>query len=154
MKTALYAVFFATLLSFPVGVKGADPDEPDPRRAVEQANADLGAAFAKGDFKAVAEMYTETGRLLPPNSEVIEGRKAIEEFWRGVMSAGVKSIKLKSIEIEHCNDIVFEQGTATLFGKDNAVIDRGKYLVMWKRAEGKWKLHRDCWNSSEPAPSK
>jgi ketosteroid isomerase-like protein len=33
-------------------------------------------------------------------------------------------------------------------------MDRGKYIVVWKDEGGKWKLHRDIWNSSLPAPSK
>jgi ketosteroid isomerase-like protein len=32
------------------------------------------------------------------------------------------------------------------------VIDNGKYVVLWRREAGQWKLHRDIWNSSQPAP--
>jgi ketosteroid isomerase-like protein len=30
------------------------------------------------------------------------------------------------------------------------VVDRGKYIVIWKREQGQWKLHRDIWNTSMP----
>jgi hypothetical protein len=35
----------------------------DPRQAIETANAELGAAFGRGDARAVAAMYTEGGQL-------------------------------------------------------------------------------------------
>jgi hypothetical protein len=31
------------------------------------------------------------------------------------------------------------------------VLDQGKYIVIWKREKGQWKLHRDIFNSSVPA---
>jgi ketosteroid isomerase-like protein len=96
-------------------------------------------------------MYTEKARLLPPNCQVVEGQKAIEEFWKGVMDSGIKKIELKTVEVESFGDTIVELGTATLYGK---AVEKAKYFVMWKRVNGTWKLHRDCWNSSEPAPKK
>jgi uncharacterized protein (TIGR02246 family) len=155
MKVVVYLGFVAVTFSLLLlEVSGSEVRNEDPLKAIEEANADFGRAYANGDPKAVAEMYTEKARLLPPNTNVIEGRKAIEHFWKGVMDAGIKAIELKTIEVESFGDTIVEQGTATLYGKDKAVVDRGKYFVMWKQVDGKWKLHRDCWNSSEPAPKK
>jgi ketosteroid isomerase-like protein len=33
------------------------------------------------------------------------------------------------------------------------MLDEGKYVVIWKRHQGKWKLHRDIWTTSMPAPA-
>jgi ketosteroid isomerase-like protein len=35
--------------------------------------------------------------------------------------------------------------------KDGKQIDKGKYIVLWKKEDGKWKLFRDCYNSDLPA---
>jgi hypothetical protein len=32
------------------------------------------------------------------------------------------------------------------------VTDTGKYVVIWQHEAGQWELHRDIWNSSQPAP--
>jgi len=32
------------------------------------------------------------------------------------------------------------------------VADRAKYVVVWKKVGGQWLLHRDIWNTSQPAP--
>lgn len=155
MKTVIYLGFFTVLFSLLVReVCGSDLHQEDFVKAIQQANADFGEAYAKSDPKAVAQMYTEKARLLPPNAKVVDGRNAIEKFWKGVMDAGIKTIELKTVEIELFGNTIVEQGTATLYGDDKVVVDNGKYLVVWKRNDGKWKLHRDCWNSSEPAPKK
>ncbi len=153
MKNFIHLALMAFLLSLPCReVVSADPLKEDPLKAIEEATAAFAAAYAKGDAKAIAEMYTENARVLPPNAKVVENRKAIEEFWKGAMDAGIKAIELKTVEVESFGDTIVEQGTATLFGKDEVVVDKIKYLVVWKRVGGKWRLHRDCWNSSEPAP--
>ena len=36
---------------------------------------------------------------------------------------------------------------------DGQALDAGKFIVVWKREAGQWKLHRDIFNSSMPAPS-
>jgi hypothetical protein len=33
------------------------------------------------------------------------------------------------------------------------MVDQGKYVVSWKKEEGVWKLDRDIWNTSSPAPT-
>jgi uncharacterized protein (TIGR02246 family) len=128
--------------------------QDDSRQAIETANAEFGAAVGRGDARAVAVMYTEGGQLYPPNEKVVAGRAAIEEFWKGSINAGVKRVELKTAEVEGLGNSAVEAGTYTLYGNDGTTLDRGKYLVLWKRVEGAWKLHRDCWNSNEPVRRK
>jgi hypothetical protein len=42
-------------------------------------------------------------------------------------------------------------GKYTLTGDAGKVLDQGKYVVVWKRELGQWKLYRDIWNTSVPA---
>jgi uncharacterized protein (TIGR02246 family) len=126
----------------------------DPRKAIEAANAEFGAAVGRGDARAVAAMYTEGGQLYPPNERIVAGRAAIEGFWKAAMDSGLKGVELKAAEVESLGDSAVEAGTYTLSGKDGTTLDRGKYLVLWKWEGGAWKLHRDCWNSNEPVRSK
>jgi ketosteroid isomerase-like protein len=51
-------------------------------------------------------------------------------------------------------DLAAETGKYDLTGADGTVLDSGKYVVVWKREGGHWKLHRDIWNTSMPAPAK
>jgi uncharacterized protein (TIGR02246 family) len=51
------------------------------RATIEKLNEAWTAAF-KGDAAAVAALYTEDAYALPPGSEMVKGRAAIEAFWR------------------------------------------------------------------------
>jgi uncharacterized protein (TIGR02246 family) len=123
----------------------------DPRAEIERANAALAAAFEKQDAAAAAAMYTETGQIFPPNSDALEGRAAIEQFWKATLAQGIARVELKTVEVESLGDSVVETGRATLYSDGGTIIDRAKYLVVWKKVGGQWKLHRDIWNSSQAA---
>lgn len=132
------------------GPRGGE-SEGDPRQDIERANSAFSAAYAGGDASALAGMYTDEAKLFPPHGQIVDGREAIQRFWKAAMDSGIKNLNLKTAEVESLGDTVVEAGTATLFGADNKVVDNGKYLVVWKRVGGKWRLHRDCWNSNDPA---
>ncbi len=110
------------------------------------------ATFDRGDPAGMAALYTDNGQLLPANSDFITGKQAIQDFWQGVMDMGVKKAKLEPIEVEGHSDTAYEVGKYTLQGEGGQVLDTGKYMVIWKQEEGQWKLHRDIWTTSLPAP--
>ena len=110
------------------------------------------AAFSRGDAAGAAAVYTADAQVLPPNSDVITGQQAIQTFWQGAMDMGVKAVKLETVEVEGTGILPMKSGRFTLQGAEGQVIDAGKYVVIWKQEAGQWKLHRDIWNSSRPAP--
>jgi ketosteroid isomerase-like protein len=121
------------------------------RSEIATANRNFMGAFARGDAQAVAACYTADGWLLPPGSEVVQGTAAITTFWRGAMDAGIASATLDTVEVGGGEETASEVGRYTLSGGDGAILDRGKYVVIWRRDGGAWKLHRDIWNTSQAA---
>jgi uncharacterized protein (TIGR02246 family) len=121
--------------------------------AISTAVAKFVGAFNSGDAAAVAAFYTEQGQLLPPNADFMVGKEAIQAFWQGAMDMGIASCRLEIREVEQHDDVAIEVGTYTLNAQDGTELDAGKYIVIWKRVEGEWKLHRDIFNSSKPAPA-
>ncbi|MCI0547057.1 MAG: nuclear transport factor 2 family protein, partial [Candidatus Rokubacteria bacterium] len=89
---------------------------PGPRGAIEAANARFAADFAKGDATAVAAHYTAAAHVLPPNGDVVRGREAIAKFWKDVMDAGIKGVKLTVVEAEAHGGTAHEVGTYVLTG--------------------------------------
>lgn len=121
---------------------------PDLRSVIEAADRNFMDLFSRGDAAGMAELYTPDGQLLPPNSEVVSGHDGIRRFWQGVMDMGVKTARLQPDEVEGPGDTVVEIGRYTLGDGEGNELDRGKYLVIWKKQDGSWKLHRDIWNTS------
>lgn len=121
----------------------------DIRTAIRRADDNFEATYARGDAASMAELYTEDGMLLPTGSDFVQGKPAIQQFWQGVMDMGIDEAELEIVELEDHGDTAVEIGRYTLSG-DGQVMDRGKYLVVWKQEDGEWKLHRDIWNTSVP----
>jgi uncharacterized protein (TIGR02246 family) len=122
----------------------------DVRSQIEAGNREFMAAFAKRDAAAVAALYTDKGQLLPPNSEVVRGHEAIREFWQGAMTRGLTGATLETVDVDASGETAVEVGRYRLTAGD-AEADHGKYIVVWKNVDGRWKLHRDIWNTSKGA---
>lgn len=124
------------------------------REAIEAADKEFMAAFNRGDAAGVAALYTADARILPPDLDIMQGRKAIQGFWQGAMDIGCKSCTLTIAELHETEDTVIEVGNYTLDiepAEGESMTDQGKYLIVWKQEDGAWKLDIDIWNSSLPA---
>ncbi|MCC7122625.1 MAG: DUF4440 domain-containing protein [Gammaproteobacteria bacterium] len=118
---------------------------------IKANNKALGAAAVAGDAKAIGKMYTAKARLMPPNAGICKGPKAITGFWQGALDMGIRRVVLKTGDVEQLGGTAIEVGTYTLAGADGPTLDSGKYLVVWKKDGGIWKLHQDIFNSSVAA---
>jgi len=120
---------------------------------VKSAIADINAKFAdelkKGDSAAMASHYTSDAMVMPPNSEPVPKDKIISA-WGGAIRMGVKDIKLTTDDVTGNGDVAGETGKYEMYGDNNKLLDKGKYLVLWKNENGEWKLYRDIWNTSMP----
>ena len=121
--------------------------------AIEAADQKFVSAFGRGDAAGIAQLYTEDGQILPPQSEPITGRHGIQAFWQGAMDMGVKAAKLESVEVEGHGDSAVEIGKYELYAAGQQRVDHGKYVVIWKREQGEWMLWRAIWNTSVPPPA-
>ncbi len=123
----------------------------DVHDAIVAADETFMTTFSRGDAAGIAALYTTNGQFLPPNSDVVTGKQAIQATFQGLMDMGIKTVKLETTEVEGYGDTASEVGRYTLGGEDGQVMDQGKFLVIWKQEAGQWKLHRDMINTSMPA---
>ncbi|MDP6557341.1 MAG: DUF4440 domain-containing protein [Pirellulaceae bacterium] len=126
--------------------------EANLRDAILVADQGFMQTFARGDAKAIATLYTNDGQLLPAHHDAVTGQEAIQEFWQVAIDSGIKTAQLDTIEVEGCGDTAIEVGNYRLSGEGEQLLDEGKYIVIWKRENSLWRLHRDIWNTSLPAP--
>ena len=117
---------------------------------IDLGNRRFMEAFRRGDGAAIAALYTADGQLLPAHSDAIKGGAAIQRFWQGLIDRGVKEAILETTETETLGETAYEVGKY-IMKTQGQVADSGKYVVVWKREEGRWKLHRDIWTTSQPA---
>jgi ketosteroid isomerase-like protein len=106
----------------------------------------------RGDTAALASHYGSDAVVMPPNGDEVKGND-IAGLWGGAMRMGVKDLKLNITDITGGGDVYAETGTYEMFGADNKSLDKGKYVVVWKKDNGNWKMYRDIWNSNMAPPA-
>jgi ketosteroid isomerase-like protein len=143
----------AALVVTLVAVQTAFAQSAQARKAIESASAEFSAAFAKGDAAKIAAMYTADAKAYPPGAAVVSGTAEIQKMWQGMIDSPVKSLELTTEEVEASGNFAYETGRFLLKDAGGQTVDQGKYIVVWKRDGAAWKLHRDIWNTSQPAIS-
>jgi len=121
------------------------------REAIEEGSKQWSAALSRGDSAGIAALYTPNAQLFPTHSDIVRGVAAIQKFWQGMITSGVKGMTRTTLEVDEQGDTAYEVGKYRLIGKGDKVRDNGKYVAVWKREQGRWQLHRDIGNSSVPA---
>ena len=122
------------------------------RQEIDAANRNFMALFAKNDMLGVTAYYTEDAQLLVAHAEPIRGRAAIQAVFNSMVGQG-HTLYFDSWELEGHGATAVEIGEYTRKLRDGQTIDRGKYLVIWKRVGDEWKIHRDMLATSVPRPS-
>jgi uncharacterized protein (TIGR02246 family) len=120
------------------------------KATIEKLNNAWTAAFNKGDAQAVAAMYAEDAYVLPPGSDIVKGRAAIEAFWRQAAQQ-MGDAKLTTLDVLPLGrNAAREIGTVSLKTKSQPPQEVvGKYAVVWRKIGGQWKLATDIWNTSK-----
>ena len=125
----------------------------DAKTAIEADNAIFAADVKKGDSAALAEHYHSNAQFLMPNSEPVM-RANMAATMGGMLRMGIKDVKLTLLDLTGNEDLLLETGAYEMYGDKNTLLDKGKYLVGWKKENGKWKIYRDMINTSMPTMQK
>ncbi|MBK5214294.1 MAG: hypothetical protein JJE55_11615 [Flavobacteriaceae bacterium] len=78
------------------------------------------------------------------------GRANIQTAMSNIVKSGITGVDLRLENVYGTEDLLAEEGELTLFvGEDAVAVE--KYIVLWKKEDGRWKLFRDIFNSNLPA---
>jgi ketosteroid isomerase-like protein len=129
------------------------------KKVIDSTNAVFGAMISKGDSVGLASLYTADAKFMTPNMPTASGRSGVQSAFAGLFAAmGTPGLTLTANEVWGTEELVTEVGSYTMTDKAGKEIDKGKYIDLWKMEDGKWKIHRDIFNSDMPpmpiAPAK
>jgi ketosteroid isomerase-like protein len=100
----------------------------------------------RGDLANMLAMYSDEASILPPSGNSLYGRAAFTPFWQHMLeNVGFSNVRYSIEKLEQlAEDTVAEM---TQFQVDIAgQATQGKYVVIWKKQQGQWKLHIDIFN--------
>ena len=105
------------------------------------------AAYNARDAAAVAALYAEDGVMMPPNADQAKGRKAIEAHLAQEMRLISGSLDIVTTEHGHDGDLGFARGTFIMTDAHGNLLDRGKWVEVRRKTDGRWHIDSDIWNS-------
>ena len=153
MKRDLHRVIYACCMAvFVTVIVACAPQSSDVTEEIRKANEEFIAAFNANDAARLTAVYTSDATIHPPNSESITGSEGIEAFWQAGFDAGIASGVLTTVKATAYGDTAVEEGNFVINAADGSMIDKGKYVVIWKKVDGVWKYDKDIWNTSQPLP--
>jgi uncharacterized protein (TIGR02246 family) len=141
MRRIALVIFFFSALTAPAFAQKAE---------IEAVNAKWMDFFNKGDFVGVASLYTEDAAAFPPGSAMVNGRAAIGTMWKN-MAEMVSDPKVTTLDVKSLGpSAAREIGTFSLKTKGPTPQEvTGKYVVVWEKVGGDWKLAADIWNEGK-----
>ncbi len=107
------------------------------------------AFYVAGDIESLVDSYTLDGKIFPSRTKIIEGKEKLLEFW--TPRNGNKTIRHKvtpselKIVKKTAYDYGYYEGTSQN-AKGEKFEFSGKYVIVWKKIKGEWKIYLDIWN--------
>ena len=119
------------------------------KTTIENGYREFETAFNTKDSVGLANCYTIDAKFMLPNGKAIEGKPAIQKAFGQMLKGESPQIKLNLVDVwgNETNLTAENSWTMSMGGK---VIDEGKSIEVYKMEDGKWRLHRDCYNSNMP----
>jgi len=135
-------------------------DQEAAMKPSETARAEIDAVarqipenFNAGRMAPIGPLYTEDCLFMVPGSPTSIGRQAVVDAMAALKADGVARLETWREEVQADGDGgAVEYGGYRMFDAGGAEIDRGKYMVLWHRRDGRWLLHWDMFNSDLPPP--
>jgi uncharacterized protein (TIGR02246 family) len=113
---------------------------------IETANRRFVEGISRQDVDAVANLFTVDAILLPLGGGIVSGREAIRQSLRTSFANGLRSFAVTSVQLDLHGDIAIDVGYESIgiarSGAAAATVE-AKYMVVWKKIDGQWLVHRD-----------
>jgi ketosteroid isomerase-like protein len=129
-----------------------DVDSAAAKTAIMDLDRQYAQAFLKGDSAAISAFYTADAQVFPPNIPAGDGR-FMGSMTTAIPKSGITVFRLNTDVVSGTGDQWIETGNYEL-GDSSKTMDKGHYLVVWKKVGNDWKMYRDIWNSSNPMAAK
>lgn len=149
-KLQINTFIFISLL-FAAGCNNKSSFDKDAaQKAIEAADSVFVNLLDKGDATGLANCYTSDALLMAPNAPSIQGRTNIQSAMMEFIESGATKMTVRINNVWGDEETLISEGTMTFAPKDGQVAYRSKYITVYKKEDGRWKMFRDCYNSDLP----
>jgi uncharacterized protein (TIGR02246 family) len=119
----------------------------DLRAQIEKLDRAWEKAYNAKDAAGLTALYASDAQVLAPGAEPASGTQAIHAFFTKDVAQGAKNT-LKLEDVVGSGDYAIETGGYVATSPEGKHLDHGKFVTVYKKEGGGWKIYRDTWNSS------
>ena len=123
------------------------------KKIIEEQNKAFATALIHGDSAALVNHYTVDGKIFAPNAPIASGRAGIASLVSEYIKFGIKEFRDETTAVYGTEDNLIEEGNYSMGDDKGNSIDKGKYLCVWRKIGGEWKIYADIFNSDIPLPA-
>ncbi len=138
-------LLFTAFLAGPVLADSAQQE-------IDALNSQWVAAFKARDFATIESLMAPDSLLLTPGNPPIQGAKAVVETWKawGELRNVTITFGAQRVEAAASGDLAYDYGSYNFaFDSDQGPFaEEGKYIVVWKKIDGAWKVAADIFNNN------
>ena len=122
----------------------------DAKKAIAASNAIYFESFVKNDVSIFLNRYAKDACIMAPGAPQSCGQEAAAKFFRvayddyGMRNGRFITTAVYGDAVEY----VTEEGLWQSFNAKGELFDDGKFLVLWKKTPGGWKMFRDSFSSN------
>jgi len=128
------------------------------RQEVDRFGRACEELFYRGDAATMTSFYAQDAVIMAPDSEAVQGRHAIQEFWQAACQAAQRTGMKRTISVQHLErsgDLGYALSTVTLeipaAGGQPATTTTFNDVTVWKTgADGRWRVAIDSANRTAP----
>ena len=124
----------------------------DANEEFDALNAKWVQAFKDNDMAVIAALMTPDSLLLAPNAPPIKGTQAIVDTWMAWRELPNVEITFGAtfVDVAASGDLAYDYGAYSFAfdSEEGRVVDEGKYIVVWKKVDGAWKVMADIFNGN------
>lgn len=118
--------------------------------AIAKAAREFSENFVNGNYAAMHDAYWDDAVIHPPDRDILKGKEAIKSYW--AFGPNFKQLYHRSIadSIIIAGTFAIDYGywySESMRGDQHGPVYSGKYVIVWEKRNGVWKMLQDIWNN-------
>jgi ketosteroid isomerase-like protein len=123
-------------------------DTADEAKKIMALESEWSNRFADGDIEWIMDLHASGAIQMPPSAPPVVGHEALRAQWKGMIQNLDASFMSTEAHVAASGDMAYDIGTVTINGPDGPI--PAKYLIVWIREDGKWKVAVDMFSTNQP----
>ncbi len=144
LLTILLASIFIASCDQKATEKNLETEQPDLstlEKEIELRLREYESHLQNGDSIALGDMYMIDAEIIPSTV----GRENIIKAFGSMIRDSITGSNFKTTKLWGNEQLLVEDGTGTWYHTNGTSVGSGRYLLVWKKDDGKWKILRDTW---------